>query len=286
MQKNFVVLGLVIGLLFSWASVQAQNRTIYTAGLSWWGSSFSWETEDGEKIGDIGTGNMVGPYLSISKGRWNFGTSLLWGSFPVEDLERFSSTSDFEIADQSMGRGDLNFTLGYRILPIVNLFVGVKYINWTVNATVRTSDQYYDPDTFTFYPYTINSDVELSENGAMFGFGASLSVPFGTSGMYGFFTLAGMGGTLKNETNVVSKLSEDSYVPPSFGDTEATYSESEDVDAVLAAVNLGIGYRFRSGLGMNLGYRADLFSETVDDPNAENPRIRVEGLLLTFSYTF
>ncbi|NIA28751.1 MAG: hypothetical protein GWP06_02415 [Actinobacteria bacterium] len=220
----------------------------------------------------------MGPYISISHGKLNFGASLFFGTFPVNEMALGGAESDVT-TDWNMSRGDLNFTVGYRVHRYINLFVGAKYINWTIEGTVNTTypvligyDEYGYP-VYDEQNATINAT--LSEGGMTFGAGISGVVPFGSSGLYGFASLAYLGGTLQNETKI------------SFGSTsqDSTY----DVSAGLAAVNLGIGYRFSSGLGLNLGYRADLFAENVDKAaNSEesNPRIRVQGTILTLSYSF
>jgi len=269
---------LSILFLFSFGTLFAQQKTIVTTGLSWWNAQYSWETENGEKIGDIGSGNMFGPYLSISRGKLNFGTSLFWGSFPVDKINEGEASANGSSADLSMGRADLNFTIGYRIIPYLNLFIGGKYINWKIDGSMTyTSVIGYDD-----YGYPIYGDqqvsIEMSEGGMTFGAGISGVVPFGTSNWYAFGSLAGLAGTLTNETKL------------SLGGFSQT--DSYDVDAALAAINLGIGYRFSSGFGINLGYRADLFSEkeknvsTGNSSGEDNPRIRVEGAILTASYTF
>ena len=67
--------------------------------------------------------------------------------------------------------------------------------------------------------------------------------------------------------------------------TEDMVAEDIDVEAALAAITLGIGYHTPSGLGLSLGYRADLFAENISESDDE-PRIYVQGLNLTLSYTF
>ncbi len=63
----------------------------------------------------------------------------------------------------------------------------------------------------------------------------------------------------------------------------------EDVTAALVAINVGIGYRTAGGLGLNVGYRADLFKETTEATEfeeEEEPSIRVQGAIVTLSYSF
>ena len=281
MKKGYVIFALVLVLV---AMSFAQQKTIVTVGGSVWNAEYSWEDADGNKLGDIGTGNSVGPYISINHGKVNFGASLLFGSFPVNELGLGETEAD-ATTDINMSRGDLNFTIGYRIHRNINLFVGAKSLNWKIEGSVNTS--YYE-EIITGYDYFGNPiydyqlvdgqfDAEINEGGMLYGLGISAVIPFGSSGWYGFGSLAGMGGTLTNEV----KISADMY-----GFSETT---EEDVTAALAAINVGIGYRFAGGLGLNVGYRADLFNETTkatDGAEEENPSIRVQGAILTLSYSF
>ena len=279
MKRNAIAILTTILLFSAFIAVgYSQQKTLVTAGLSWWNAQYSWETEKGEKLGDIGNGNMFGPYISISRGKFNLGTSLFWGTFPVDKLSTEEEGQDFSGYDLNMGRGDLNFTIGYRLIPYLNLFIGAKYINWKIDGSMNyTGVVGYDNYGYPVYGEQ-QVEVEMTEGGMTFGVGISGVIPFGASRWYAFGSLAGLGGTLTNETRV------------SLGGF--SNKESYDVDVALAALNLGIGYRFPSGLGFNLGYRADLFSEQekgtgTDGNNTEtNPRIRVEGAILTLSYTF
>jgi hypothetical protein len=269
MKTQFQAVCLVAFLLvFSLSATFGQEKTNITLGGSYWNAAYTWEDENGNKINDIGTGNMFGPYATISHGKWNFGLSLLWGSFPVDKL------AESEVADINMSRGDFNLTIGYRVHPYINIFVGSKFLNWSLDASyTATILQGYDFFGTPIYE-SRNVKAKISEKGVLYGLGISGVVPFGTSGWYGFASLAGMGGTLTDETTYEG-LTE-------FADFQNVKS---DISAALAALNLGIGYRMPSGFGINAGYRADLFSEDAQD-SQDNPRIHVQGLILTASYSF
>ena len=270
MKTQFQAVCFVVFLLVFLSSVTfSQEKTSVTLGGSYWNAAYSWEDEDGNKINDIGTGNMFGPYATISHGKWNFGASLLFGSFPVDKL------AESEVADINMSRGDFNLTIGYRVHPYINIFFGSKFLNWSLDASYTIDVpvfQGYDFFGDPIYDYE-SRDVkaEISEKGVLYGVGISGVVPFGASGWYGFAALAGMGGTLTNETTY-----------DGLADFSDFQSAEYDISAALAALNLGIGYRMPSGFGINAGYRADLFSEDLEN-SEENPRIRVQGLILTAS---
>ena len=115
--KNFIVsLMCLVLLVFSVGFAQQDVKTIVTVGGSYWNATYSYQDEDGKVVFDFGTGNLVGPYLSLSHGKWNFGTSMYFGTFPVEKLTE---------GDLKVTRSDLNFTLGYRVHPNINVFAGV-----------------------------------------------------------------------------------------------------------------------------------------------------------------
>ena len=273
---NLTLLSLVI-LAFLFATTYAQNRTIVTLGGSWWNAAYSYETQDGEKIADIGTGNMFGPYLSISRGKLNFGASLLFGSFPIDALGLMGDEEAADLlddVDMDMSRNDLNFSVGYRIHRNLNLFVGVKSLKWEIDGTITASDEYWDYWTDTWYTTEIEADVNETESGTMLGGGISAVLPLGSGGLYAFGSLAYMAGVMEL----------------SYDFNSEDYSESssgEELDAQLVAINLGVGYRFPSGFGLNIGYRADLFNEKYAEESLdEEPRIGVRGAILTASYSF
>ena len=272
-RKQLIIL--MIFTLLIGSSVFAQNRTVVTLGGSWWNAAYTYEDEDGEELAEIGNGNSFGPYISINHGKINFGASLLFGTFPVDAYNLGLEVFDIELKDVNMSRNDLNFTLGYRVHRNINLFVGGKYLKWAINMDMNVPVETGEYD-FWGNPITQNIDMsgEWSEGGMIYGFGVSAVLPLGTGGMYAFGSLAGMAGTLTNEITVEG-----------MGISET--SDEGDVSASLAAINLGLGYRFPSGLGINAGYRADLFTEELEDSEEDSqPRIRVQGLIVTASYSF
>ncbi len=270
-KKNLYILSVAMMLLAT--MVFAQERTIVTIGGTWWNAAYSIETEDGDKVADIGSGNSIGPNISINHGKVNLGASLLFGTFPVESY--IGGYDNFE-NKVDMSRSDLNFTLGYRISRIFNIFVGAKYMKWAMDIDDYTGLAGNDEWGNNYYQHYDN--VELSESGMMYGLGVSAVFPIGAEGLYAFGSLAGMGGTLTYKTEIENQ-------------GESRSAELGDVSSSLAAINLGIGYRFPSGLGINAGYRADLFSEEVDEDDSwsnseDNNSIRVQGLIITASYSF
>ncbi len=268
MKTRLVVLLAVVLLMagFCWS----QERTIVTVGGSYWNANYSYQDEDGHDLYDFGTGNLFGPYLSLSHGKWNFGASMYFGKFPMESSGYSLSTSEFS---EDMKRTDLNFTLGYRIHPNINVFGGVKYLAWNYEAEYSN---YYDD-----YLYKTLGTISYKEttSGPMFGGGVGGTIPLGSSGMYLFASAAYLVGTMSSEYEFAGQSSSD--------------DESEDIPTSLVAINAGLGYRFPSGLGINVGYRADLYTVTVKEENYytgldieyEN-NIGVKGVVATVSYTF
>ena len=258
MKKILVVLACVALLTFSIAMAQEPVKTIVTVGGSYWNAQYTLQDEDGKELYDFGTGNLFGPYLSLSHGKWNFGASMYFGKFPVEE----TGLSD-------MSRNDLNFSLGYRVHPNINIFGGVKYLTWTMELEGMN---YYGN------AYTVKNTAKTP----MFGAGVGGTVPLGTSGLYAFGSVAYLVGNITTESDV-SGLDYD---------VNLSDGSSEDTSAQLVALNLGLGYRFASGLGINLGYRADLYTESTDykdefgdTATAEND-FGVKGIVATISYTF
>ncbi len=256
-----LVLALGVMMLFSNGMAQEENKTIVTVGGSYWNATYSYQNEDGKDVYEFGTGNLFGPYLSISNGKWNFGSSMYFGTFPVEKMEAGNNLD--------VKRSDLNFTIGYRVHPNINVFGGVKYLKWTMSGEMEYWSDYYNSTVV---------DYEATESGPMFGAGVGGTVPLGTSGLYAFGSIAYLVGTMKTEVKA--------------GDYTSDENDSQDIASKLAALNLGLGYRFPSGLGVNIGYRADLYTESQDVENylggteTVDYNLGVKGLVATVSYTF
>ncbi|HPG39766.1 MAG TPA: outer membrane beta-barrel protein [bacterium] len=273
-RKNQLVISIILMLLAT--VVFAQERTIVTVGGSWWNAAYSYEDEDGNKLADIGSGNSVGPYISINHGKVNFGASLLFGSFPVEEYNVGLEEVNEEV---DMSRNDLNFTLGYRVHRYINIFLGVKYLKWSTEMNIEDYplDAGYDNWGYPLYEM-VDISYEDAVSGPLYGLGVSAVVPIGSEGLYLFGSLAGMGGTLTNETTFEAQ-----------GRTNTT--DNGDLSTTLATINLGLGYRFDGGLGINAGYRADLFTltseyEILGETIENDVNIGVKGLIVTASYSF
>jgi hypothetical protein len=259
--KNILVTFVCLTLLVvSTGFGQEDAKTIVTVGGSYWNATYTYQDEDGKDLYKFGTGNLFGPYLSLSHGKWNFGTSMYFGTFPVDKITA---------GDLNVTRSDLNFTLGYRVHPNINVFAGVKYLSWTLEGTYDYYDSYYDLTSISY---------KATEKGPMFGAGIAGTVPLGSSGLYGFGSLAYLVGTMTTESKDES--------------SSLTHGTSIDTPSKLVALNLGLGYRFPSGLGVNIGYRADLYTESTDVENALGKSVTVDnnlgvkGLVATVSYTF
>jgi hypothetical protein len=247
-------------LLVSLGGVFAQNQTTFTIGGGMWSPSYKMVytgNEDNMEDFDLGTGSYIGPYLALNNGRFNFGASMLLGTLNIDDKDLWSG--------YSVKRTDLNFTLGYRVLNTSalsgNLFLGLKYVK--NNATADDMFYYYiDPETYEYFYWTDKYDVTTT--GTLVGGGASLVIPFGTSNFYSYGSLAYLTGTLSEENSI----SDYSYL-------------DIDYKTDVVALNVGLGYRFQGGFGVNVGYRGDFYS-TEESDYAD----RLAGLILNASYTF
>jgi len=270
LNKKLFILLMVISLFIA-NVVFAQTRTVVTLGGSWWNAAYSFVDEDGKELAEIGNGNNFGPYISINHGKVNFGASLLFGTFPVDAYNLGLDIFDLD-TDVNMSRNDLNFTLGYRVLPNLNVFAGAKYLKLAIDVDIKDIPTEYDdwgnPIDFD------DANIKLNDGGMMYGLGASAVIPLGTAGMYAFGSIAVMGGIMKSDTTI------------SFMELSEEFEGSENA-AVLGALNLGLGYRFPSGLGINVGYRADLLNRELEQVDEIiQTRINVQGLIVTASYSF
>lgn len=250
MTKRILVIACM--LLMAAFSLMAQEQTTFTVGASLWNSQYDWVATDKDLDDvEIGSGNLIGPYLSINRGKVNFGISTLFGTFEMKDWD-----------GAELKRTDLNFTLGYRIVSSssinMNLFGGVKYL--TFDITGKTTLWDYD-EIYGWYSY--EADVDMTQTGTFYGGGLSLMVPFGSSNLYGYGSLGYMTGNATVENN------------------ETDESSENDEPINLVPINIGIGYRFPSGLGINAGYRGDVFGSDESDYVD-----RLAGVIVTASYTF
>lgn len=248
----------LVVLIFTATFLFAQSKTNVTIGGSIWNSKYTMLDEDGKEVLDLGTGSNFGPYLSISSGKLNLGASFLAGKYKVEDLEGLELT-----------RNDLNVTIGYRVVSSrtfgLNLFGGVKYLKWNLSGKQTMYEWEYDWTTGEYNWVDYEGEIDNTMSGTLYGGGISAVIPFGSSGVYAYGSLAALTGEMKLEAD----------------DEDLDVEENGGANTSLIALNAGIGYRFASGLGINAGYRGDFFgaedSDYID---------RLQGFIATLSYTF
>ena len=267
-QKSLFVL---VALFAMVGAGMAQNTTTYTVGAGMWMPGYALVyTGDLKNMEDyeLGTGSYLGPYLAINYGRWNIGTSLLIGTLNPDDKEMLWENYESK-------RTDINLTLGYRVISSTNvsgnLFTGLKYVSETATADSWLWSG-YTVDTWEFIQWYDRYDASTS--GTLFGAGASLVVPFGASNFYAYGSMAYLVGSMDLENN----LGPTDYNPEGYSSWDETY------DLHLFALTAGLGYRFPSGMGLNLGFRGDLFGR--DDSEEPVYSQRLSGLVLNASYTF
>ena len=266
-----VVVAVVLCLLFT-VNSYAQRRTVVTIGGSWWNAGYTWEDDDGNELTKVDPGNNFGPYVSISRNRWNLGVSYLSGKYPIKSFESEGVSYDVDI---DMNRSDLNISIGYRVHRLVNIFAGLKNLTWSMESTYLWSYDFLD-DWGSRWTGETDATEKYTFSGPLYGGGVSCVIPLGRGGFYGFASLAGLGGTITRKEELKVEYFD--------------YKESseQDLSSTLVALNAGIGYRFPGGLGINAGYRGDYIStesEKVLGVSAKE-NVRVQGLVLTLSYTF
>jgi len=269
--KRPLFLQVTIGLLLLMGSAIGQNATTYTVGAGVWMPGYALvytgSLDDMEDY-ELGSGTYFGPYLAVNHGRWNFGASLLVGTLSPDDKEMLWEGYEAK-------RTDLNLTVGYRVISTSsvsgNLFAGLKYVKETA-----TSDNWlwsvYTVDTWEFIQWY--DEYDATSSGTLYGAGASLVVPFGTSSFYAYGSMAYLMGSMELENN----LGPTEYNPEGYSSWDESY------DLHLFALTAGIGYRFPDGIGLNLGYRGDLFGQ--DDADEADYSQRLSGIVLNASYTF
>ncbi len=260
------------------AHVFAQEKTIVTIGGSYWNAAYTWEDDDGDAISEIDPGNNFGPYLSVNRGKLNFGVSYMTGKYPITSITQDGEKVELD-NEVTMTRGDLNVTVGYRAHRLVNLFVGLKHLNWNFESEYTGSDyDYYDYYNYYDYgtPSTYDYKVKSIRSGMLFGAGISGVVPLGQSGLYAFGSIGYLGGSLTQKYKV-------SGLP-----FEIDNEEEQDVATGLAALNIGLGYRWANGVGINVGYRGDYIVQTIEGEGMSEDvqdNTRVQGLNVTLSYS-
>jgi hypothetical protein len=96
----------------------------------------------------------------------------------------------------------------------------------------------------------------------------------GTSGLHAFGSLAALAGTI-------------TYTFDGYDMTGEPKELESDLAATLAALNIGLGYRFPSGFGVTGAFRGDyIFQKSDDDKTNFKEHMRVQGVILTVSYSF
>lgn len=269
--KRPLFLQVTIGLLLLMGSAIGQNATTYTVGAGVWMPGYALVytgSQDDMEDYELGSGTYFGPYLAVNHGRWNFGASLLVGTLSPDDKEMLWESYEAR-------RTDINLTVGYRVISTSsvsgNLFAGLKYVKETA-----TSDNWlwsaYTVDTWEFIQWY--DEYDATSSGTLYGAGASLVVPFGTSSFYAYGSMAYLMGSMELENN----LGPTEYNPEGYSSWDESY------DLHLFALTAGIGYRFPDGIGLNLGYRGDLFGQ--DDADEADYSQRLSGIVLNASYTF
>jgi hypothetical protein len=261
--KNLLIISLCF-LMVAAMSLPAQDKIIVTVGGSYWYAGYSWEDNNGKEMMKLDRGHNFGPNLSITRNKWNFGLSYLTGKYPIKQTSvgRLGRVQDVDVT-----RGDLNVTIGYRVHPIVNVFAGIKHLKWSWEKTIKASimDEHF---------VVHDANYKYVWSGPLFGGGVSIAVPLGTSGLYAFGSLAAMAGTI-------------TYTFDGYDMTGEPKELESDFASTLAALNIGLGYRFPNGFGITGAYRGDFIFQKSDDNKTDwKQNMRVQGVILTVSYSF
>ncbi|MBN2355846.1 hypothetical protein JXO59_07020 [candidate division KSB1 bacterium] len=258
---NKKLLLIICILMLSFLAAQAQMRM--TVGLSGFMANYSFTDEDDDDMITTDAGLLFGPYLSIASDKLSLGASMYFGSFPITELFG-EDIEDWDI-DASVSRKDFNLSLGYALIQnaglVVSPFVGLKHFTWD----------------FSFgeggYEFSWN------RSGTMVGGGLQGVIkPSPTSGLYLYASGALLAGSITDEYTV----------------DEPGWSESDEASSTTAlfALNAGLGYRVpNSGLGINVGFRGDIFGSTEGETDEDYEEAmtyteQVIGIVGTVSWTF
>ena len=109
-------------------NVFPQSYTEVTVGGHYWYAAPDYKGEAFKRI-KVGSGNMVGPYLSLRKGRFTLSTSILMGTFKWD-----YTVYNFNL---NIKRNDLNFMAGYSLSPRFTIFGAIKNLSLKGNRDLN-----------------------------------------------------------------------------------------------------------------------------------------------------
>jgi hypothetical protein len=248
MKKRMILLIVIVCSVILGSGV-IHSQTALTIGGHYWRAAPDLQTTV-EGV-EINPGNMYGPYLNLRIGKLTLGSSLFFGTFKFE----FENT-DFSF---DLSRKDMNFSLGYSILPRITIFGAVKILSYTGEKELSFIDE---------WGWEFIASYEQENKGTLYGGGISCVIPFTGSPVFLFGSAAYLIGTME----WMESYKEDGWEVIGY---------DGEYDTSIMAITGGIGFQTRSGLTFMVGYRADLSNVEEEDAGEE----KIHGIMATAAYT-
>jgi len=153
------------------ANVLSQLYTGVTVGGHYWYAAPDYKGEAFREI-KVGSGNMVGPYLSLRKGRFTLATSIFMGTF-TWNYTNYNFNLDIK-------RNDLNFLAGYSVSPRFTIFGAMKNLSLKGNKDL----------------------TKFESKKTVYGGGVSSVLPFLGSSFFLYWSAAYLYGTMKTTESI------------------------------------------------------------------------------------
>jgi hypothetical protein len=255
-------------LILTVPSAMSQMKPAISVGAHYWYGMLDYSTAShGDIDVDVDAAHVYGPYINIGLGRFTLGGALYMGTFGldygrngvyVDDEENeYRMVPDGEHLTLDRKRTDLNLSLGARVLPRINLFVAIKSLSYREDD----SRQVQDGDVS-------DAEYDLEQTCFLYGCGFQGIVILPRLPVFLYYSFAYLFGSMKYREELAI-------------DNDTVYLLDDDYGTNVKSGAVGIGYRFRPGLSMTAGYRAEIM-ETKDLDLDE----KIHGLVITVGYTF
>ena len=248
----------------------SQMKPTISAGAHYWYGMLDYSTAShGDIDVDVDAANVYGPYISIGLGKFSLGGALYMGTFALDygrdgvyvddDENEYRMYPDGEHLTLNRKRTDLNLSLGARVLPRISLFAAIKSLSYREDDSRQVQDE--DDDL-------LDADYDLEQTCLLVGGGFQGVVALPRLPVFLYYSFAYLFGSMKYREELAIDNGTVSLVDDDYG----TNVKSGAV---------GIGYRFRPGLSVTAGYRAEIMQ--TKDLDLEE---KIHGLVITVGYTF
>jgi len=260
---------ILLVLILTVPSGMSQMKPAISVGAHYWYGMLDYSTAShGDIDVDVDAAHVYGPYINIGLGKFTLGGALYMGTFGMDygrdgvyvddDENEYSMYPDGEHLTLNRKRTDLNLSLGVRVIPRISLFVAIKSLSYREDDSRQVQD-----DDFYY-----NAEYDLEQTCFLYGGGFQGVVTLPRFPIFLYYSFAYLFGSMKYREELTIDNNTASLVDDDYG----TNVKSGAV---------GIGYRFRPGLSVTAGYRAEIM-ETKDTDLEE----KIHGLVITVGYTY